>query len=64
MAVVQFEVFGNARSLTPTPTPNAQQRRAWGPGTRAPVCPFTPNAGANGDPKTRARFTGFGMTIC
>src|SRR5262249_50410699 len=34
--VVQFEVFGNARSLTPT---------------RAPI-------------KTRARFTGFGMTIC
>jgi len=34
--VVQFEVFGNTRSLTPT---------------RAPV-------------KTRARSTGFGMTIC
>ena len=46
---VQFEASDNSRSLTPT---------------RALLCPFTPNAGANGDPaKARARFTGFGMTI-
>ncbi len=28
---VQFDGFGNAISLTPTPTPIAQKRRVWGP---------------------------------
>jgi len=43
--------FGNdvaSRSLTPAPTPNPQQRRAWGPGFRELVCPFTPTPGVNG----------------
>jgi hypothetical protein len=38
----------NKRSLTPT---------------RA-LCPFTPKAGVNGNPKTRASLTEFGMTSC
>src|SRR5689334_25089815 len=28
------------------------------------ICPFTPKAGANGDPKTRDSLTPFEMTLC
>ena len=32
--------------------------------TRPLICPFTPKAGANGDPKTRDSLTPFEMTLC
>src|SRR6478672_3612792 len=32
--------------------------------TRPLICPFTPKAGENGDPKTRDSLTPFEMTLC
>ena len=50
-AVWMLPLKQNAMSLRPTPTLNAQKRRAWGPRLASLV-------------QTRARFTAVGMTTC
>jgi len=49
-----------AIAISQIPQTSKKNKRSLTP-TRA-LCPFTPRAGVNGNPKTRASLTEFGMT--